>query len=95
MDIYCKNGKCPICDDKLMDKFFGDRTCKNSCYSVESVDGYGDFNFRVFSNYFRIGICTTIEEADKNQETFKLIEQAILYYKENDRYVGEILGRVD
>lgn len=91
IDIYCKDGKCPICSRQMRieycDTFMGnDYYCDNKCYQIEiySRDDV-QFDMKVFGEYFETG-------DDFPGEIDKVIER-IKHWKENDRYLIELLER--
>lgn len=89
LDIYCKDGCCPICNSNLIvttDKGITLKKCNNDCYRIAYyTDGIDYFGINVFKKTFR-----SVTDVDLNHLT-KKIEKKINYWRENDRYIMKIL----
>lgn len=95
IDVYCKDGKCPICRSKMILK---DRTaysirqsCSNKCYTIDKVHRHGSYH-----RFYIFGSTLTIHRSEKEDYQISKIEKIskrIAYWKENDRYLAEILER--
>lgn len=89
MDLYCKNLTCPICGTTDEDSQPYDFICLKGCYEVVSVSGWEDAKgfvgdqFTIFGEFIEI----------RGSESKDIIEEKIKYWKENDRYLTEWLGR--
>ncbi|MNJ90117.1 hypothetical protein D3C87_77110 [compost metagenome] len=102
IDIYCMNGKCPICSGDMKELFSPIwQKCINGCYNVS----YLDANFVNIAKEKFIA-CTYInlskEELfipDKQGINGCLYKEELLnrisYWRENDRYLAEILTKGD
>lgn len=84
--------KCPICE-KNMKVYIGNtvmesQSCSNKCYQM--IKGlYGTINCWIFEEHY----CIKPYYDDRKKEIIKKqIENSILFYKENDRYLSKILG---
>lgn len=81
--------ECPICSKELIiNEIANHSKCSNGCYS--KTGGYGTTTETVFNKSF-------IFEYVDSSETWKKIEAElnteIAYWKEDDRYLLEILSR--
>lgn len=100
MDIYCRNGKCLICGSKLSTFYphYFNATCKNGCYEYEFMwtynvvknKEYDIVEFKVFNESYQI--TTLLNRKEKKKLKKKMIDK-IKFYKENYRYLAEILEK--
>lgn len=91
MDIYCKDCKCPICGTYDEYSQPGDFICPQGCYSISSTSYFTDpdevykpihvDHFKIFDEFFDI----------HQDETKEVIEEKINYWRENDKYLANIL----
>lgn len=90
IDIYCKDGKCPICDSEMKveycDTFYdNDYYCRNKCYQIEIFSHDKQQHDVVLFDVEYI----EIENFDDKEKVKKRIQ----YWKENDRYLMKLLER--
>ncbi|MDF2534333.1 MAG: hypothetical protein K0R18_490 [Bacillales bacterium] len=86
IDVYCKDNKCPICENDLIHLSDLSAYCENKCYEIH-MDGEE-----------RVYAISVFYDRDNEDETYfsikkqmvKIIEK-IEYWKENDRYLMRIL----
>lgn len=93
IDVYCKDDKCPICERPIIPVGYNRRGCQNSCYVMHNIDSYGSFGFNVFREYFFIDVAVTQTLADRNESILEEVRERIKYWKEDYRYVAELLDR--
>ena len=93
MDIYCKDDKCPICEADI-EWYYKSKlrcSCKNGCYGFDrwKKEGMGG-TFVIFGEVMDIHKYGTKEYRD-----YKLneVKERIEYWKEDYRYLAEILER--
>lgn len=91
IDIFCIDRKCPICNKKMEILKYKtmpeeDVSCINDCYSV--ISRYDQYFVYIFGDF---QIMMSKNNIDKEIE--KSIVEKINYWKENDRYLVEILSR--
>jgi hypothetical protein len=86
-DLYRENRICPICDGKMI-KYDHSHECTNGCYEIHF--GYGNEEFIIFGENI-----TTVWDEDMGFTFFaKLkIKKKIKYWKQDERYLAEILMR--
>lgn len=101
IDIYCKDGKCPICGNDIEFQFMGWSYCKkNHCYAFIQYEDYKDdinininlaiFNhFDVFNKRFEFN---SLDDSDYIEKIKNQLIEEIKYWKENDRYIAKILS---
>lgn len=96
--IFCTSGKCPICNSELeqnTQNLMNDMIqmeCKNNCYKIMRPMK----KFRLKGHFYIFDEIYNTFDTDKLNEkikTLKNLNQKIEYWKENDRYVGEILKK--
>ncbi|MDF2534355.1 MAG: hypothetical protein K0R18_512 [Bacillales bacterium] len=98
IDIYCKDGLCPICNSELQKiKVPMGRCsqCKNGCYEFhvdnQQNGGYNVDRFWVFKHQRIVPLMSN--KSIQNMATNQLIDN-INYWKENDRYLMKIMNSV-
>lgn len=91
IDVYCKDGKCPICERDLLVTGIFTRGCYNGCYSLLNMDGYGSFMIKVFKITFYIEIATTRAQVDLNKSYLEDIKRHVKHWRKDYRYLAEIL----
>lgn len=93
IDIYCKKGNCPICKKSMVKNQFNRIiSCSNGCYSYK--DGITFKRFTIFGNTFT-HINQELKPVGKKvpRHFKKSVVVKIKYWKKNNRYLAEILGR--
>lgn len=96
IDIYCKNGKCPICEKDITEKGIIVRKwiCENGCYEIHEYEGQDTYD-----TYYAYVFGQATGRIDHNVHEYIRVEieegvkRAIRYFKKKDRYLAEILAR--
>lgn len=102
IDIYCKDGKCPICNSNMKEAFLPIwAKCINGCYIVV----YSDLNFVNTAREEFIAYTSVVISKEEIFVPYKqgingfLYKEELLniisYWRENDRYLAEILTKGD
>lgn len=87
---YITENSCPICNGNSEEKYFGmgsgSKRCLNGCYSA--FDGaFDDVHVYVFDKHFTWDSDPYKEgNREKYAEIWKLVQEEIAYWKEDDRY---------
>lgn len=98
IDIYCNDGKCPICDRIIdFEPYASMGLCPNGCYSF--MYGPAVHGFAVFGreNFYNVPLSLK-DHGDRllwrlPVDKWEEVIEKIKYYKENDHYLAEILLR--
>lgn len=89
VDIYCKDGKCPICERQMIKDYLYAK-CPSSCYAIFKGDTLTSISvFRWVFDYDKKR--NEYKPISENQEN-EIIEK-ISYWKENSRYLMELMTR--
>lgn len=100
MDIYCNDGKCPICERALIKVsievngiIVGDyrSSCPNECYSIVYNTAFNYFFFFNKEPWYTVFSDDT-NKASKDL-SIQTIKDKIAYWREDYRYLSEILER--
>lgn len=83
IDIYCKDKKCPICNNHMRHLRDDSLFCVNECYRVYCLESRAEIN--VFKSWFVF--------AYGDSAKIGFVKEKIEYWKENDRYLMEFLSR--
>lgn len=92
--IYKDN--CPICEKKMDKQSYFESSielesyilCPNGCYGEEFI--HGSYRYSIFNKEFTV----SYNSIDSYWRKLKVdIDNEIKYWKENDRYLGEILSK--
>lgn len=81
--------KCPICDGELI-IILNNCHCKNNCYS--RTNSLNKMNETIFGKTF---VFDFEEHSERWKEVEKDLNNELIYWKENDRYLAKILGGND
>ena len=108
MDIYCRNGKCLICGSKMPSPFLGIinhrifefYSCENGCYTCNFLvnppykgKSHTGVEIRIFDNSFKVANSIPRKKKKKLNVKKRIIEK-VNFYKEDYRYLAEILERM-
>lgn len=85
IDLYCKDGKCPICNGEMNKISSMIKKCDNECYGF--IKGDPISSFHIFHYTFHDAYFYDSEKVKRD------VIKKIQYYKENDRYLLEILSK--
>ena len=94
IDIYCKDEKCPICGNNIEFQFMSWNYCKkNRCYAFIQYEDYKDdininINLAIFNKRFEFN---SLDDSDYIEKIKNQLIEEIKYWKENDRYLVQIL----
>lgn len=94
LEVYCKDNKCPICSNKLRKNGIVVRMliCDNGCFQIQEYEQHDLSNTCYISVFGKSVAVINTKQLNREYEEGKMYK-AINYWKENDRYLAEILSR--
>lgn len=82
--------KCPICETKWSDNLILSEKCPNGCYeSMTKIDS-GYHIIKIFDTSIK---CPKDRLSVSREAALNRINNLIKYYRENDKYLAEILAK--